>query len=194
MNDSRVRRLILEWSIALGGGLLSSLIAFLNQAHLAVALGIGVLICAVIAVAGPALTRKRARLTAKIISRRWENLNSAFWMLAVEVEIKNRTGGSIKIEGYEFTYETSSGILESAQLSDEDSRAVKHAASSDRYFPPLPRYVEIPARRSVSGWYVAPVARNPAGGTPKCIITVIDEIGNRYKLVISAQEPHTYWG
>jgi hypothetical protein len=193
VNDGRIRRLGLEWSIALGGGLLSSLIAFLDQAHPVVALSIGVLVCAMITVLGIALPRKRAPLAVKIEDMIWETLNSAFWALALKVDMKNRTSRSVKIVSCESVHEASDGTLVSAQLSDEDSRAVEYTADSKRYFPPLLRYPEIPARRSVSGWYVTPVARNPAGGTPKCIITVIDEIGNRYKLVIPAQEPHTYW-
>jgi hypothetical protein len=194
MREGTVRRLILDWTAALGGGLLSSLIAFLAQAHLVVGLSVGALVCAMIAFLGIGFKRRRPRLVVKIKDKpHWKSSPTRlFWIVALRVEVRNRTGEPIKIQGYEFTYETPYGNAETPQFSDDDTRAVEQTASSNRYFPPLSGYAEVPAHTSVAGWYVASVIRNPVGGTPRCTITVTDEIGSRYKATIPGQEPHTY--
>jgi hypothetical protein len=60
------------------------------------------------------------------------------------------------------------------------------------YGQPLEDIRRIAARSRSSGCYLAPVARNPAGGTPECAIAVEDDIGNRYLAKLPKREPRTY--
>jgi hypothetical protein len=187
--------LIRGWAIALGGGLLGSLIAHLAHAHLVLALSIGVAACILVAVALSSWrTRRRSRLVIGIQGTPlWTPLNQSFWIVAAMVEAKNRTGATIGIQGAELTCEGSASAIGNEDLSDEVARAVARIASSDHYFPPLSGFSEIPAHRSISGWFVAAVRRNPAGGTPMCIITLKDEIDSQYKVIIPAQEVQIHW-
>jgi hypothetical protein len=193
MGNSSVRRLILECTITLGGGILSSLIAFLARAHPVVILSIGVSACALTAILVTTPRRKRVPIELQIKGTPcWENLNSVFRVVAIRIEVSNRTGDPVRIEGFELTYEVCNGTLDNARLSDDDAATVKKMARSGRYYPPLPDHVEILAHTSICGWYIAPVIRDPIGGTPKCIIRAIDAIGNRYKTAIPARESHVY--
>lgn len=193
MRADSATQLIRDLATALGGGLLSGLIAYYAQPHLALTLGVGAAVCIVIAV-GIGHIRRRPRLVLKIQGTPlWKNLNPSFRIIAVRVQAKNKTGATIGLEGFELTDEASGIANGNGQLSDEVACAVARTASSDQYFPPLSGFAEIPAHGSISGWFVAAVRRDPAGGTPRCIFTLEDEIGSRYKATIPAQEAHI-WG
>ncbi len=194
MTADRAIQLIRDLAIALGGGLLSGLIAYYAQPYLALTLSVGAAVCISIAL-GTGLVRRRPRLVLKIQGTPlWKNLNQSFRIIIVRVEAKNKTSVPIGLEGAELTYEASGIATGNDQLSDEIACAVAQTASSDQYFPPLSGFTEIPAHGSISGWFIEAVRRDPAGGTPRCIITLKDEIGSQYKAIIPAQQAHIHWG
>jgi hypothetical protein len=191
----RVRRLVRDWAVALGAGLLTSLVALLLHAHILAILIAGILACAAVSIALEVIIarKRRAPLIVKPKGKaQWGRLNNAVSIVAVQVEVRNITGDAIAIEGYDFNYETSNGIHATVELSDAENEAFEQIADAGRYFPPLRGFTEAGAHTSIVGWYVAPVGRGPADGTPKCVITVKDYIGNQYHATIPAQKPHIY--
>ena len=131
------------------------------------------------------------RLSVKVKDTpQWQGVNGQIRVIATEVELTNRTRDAIRIEECEFAYEGSAGILEKVQLSR--TQALAFDDISRKYYPQLKGFAEVPPHKSISGWYVAPVRRNPVGGTPKCVITVKDTIGNLYYATIPAQKPQVY--
>jgi hypothetical protein len=193
VNDSSVRGLVRDRLGSLSVGLIASLLASII-AHLFAGLIITTLACIAALITAEAIImwKHRQPLSVNLQSSQWDNLSDVNRMVAAEFEISNRTSRPIRIESYEFGYERADGLLESAQISESEALAIDSIAK--RYYPPLDGFVEVPARRSICGWYVAPVSRNPAGGTPKCILTVKDYIGNLYYAIIPAQQPHIYPG
>lgn len=201
MTDSGERRPIREWFLSLTAGLIASLIASLiayeTRAHLLEGIAVAILACFVVigaihmtmTIAIPRRLRRRPLVVRITGNPQWLDQRNDIWILATELKIKNRTREAVGIRGYEIEYETPSGIRARTQPSDEDVRAVEQVTNSDSYFPPLHRFHDVPARKSISGWYVAAVSRDPAGGTPKCVVTVIDIIGRRYSRTIPAQQP-----
>jgi len=196
MRGGGTRRLIRDLAIALSGGLLGSLVAYLAQAHLALILGVGATVCliiaAVLSVWGRA--RQRPRLDVEAQGNAvWEPVDEFYRILAVKVGVRNMTGEPIRIAPVEFAYETSPGVFaKNEPLSDEVVGAVARIANSKQYFPSLSDFTEkIPAHGSISGWVVEPVRCGPAG-TPECIITVKDEIPSQYEVTIPAQKARIY--
>jgi hypothetical protein len=195
MTGSRLRRLAQDGGIALFAGFLSSLIAFLARAYLAVVLSAGVLVCGAVIAGLEIANARRAPLSVKIKGDpQWLSGNEDIRIVAVEIEIRNRTRNTIPIEeyGFAYAYESPAATLESPQLSQGDLDTVELVANYDRYFPPLRRFVEVPGHKAISGWYVAGVRRDRAGGTPKCIISVKDNIGSVYPVIIPPQKPYVY--
>ena len=82
------------------------------------------------------------------------------------------------------------------QASGDDIMSVRREIhlrqERQEYGPVLRNYARIPAGTSVSGWYLAAVTRNPSGGTPECVITITDDIGNEYRAVLPRQEPQAH--
>jgi hypothetical protein len=179
--------------MSVGAGLGTSLIVLVAQPHLVVVLGAGALACVGV-IAVRQLFRARKRRSPLIVkvkdTPQWQGLNGKIRVIATEIEFTNRTRDVIRIEECDFAYEGSAGILESVQLSGNETLAFNAIARN--YYPQLKRFAEVPPHKSVSGWYVAPVRRNPAGGTPKCVVTVKDTIGNLYYATIPAQKPQVY--
>jgi hypothetical protein len=191
--DRELRDLITNGVMSVGAGLGTSLIALVSQPHLVVVLSAGVLACVgVIAVRQIFRARKRRPpLIVKVNgSPQWQTLNDKIRVIAAEVELTNRTRNAIRIEECEFTYEDSRGILERVQLTRNEALAFDRIAQ--HYYPQLKGFAEVSPHRSIFGWYVAPVSRNPVGGTPKCVVTVKDAIGNLYYATIPAQKPQIY--
>lgn len=194
MSNDEGRRLARDWVVALGAGLLASLIVFLARADLFAVLAAAVLACIGVSVMlGLPIVRKHRR-SLKVKVRKWEwlRLNESIRILAAQVKIRNRTRDTIRIECYGFYSVASDETHEQFRLSGSEASAVEHVVNSEKYFPPVQGYAAIAARSSISGWYLAPVGRDPAGGTPKCVITVKDDVGNMYLVTIPAQMPHIY--
>jgi hypothetical protein len=193
MADKELRDLIMNGVMSVGAGLGTSLIALVAQPHLVVVLSAGVLVCAGV-IAVRQIFRARKRRPPLIVrvkdTPRWQGLNDKIRVIAAEVEFTNRTRDAIRIEECEFSYEGSDGILERVQLSGNETLAFDDIAH--HYYPQLKGFAEVPPHKSISGWYVAPVRRNPVGGTPKCVVTVKDIIGNLYYVTIPAQRPQVY--
>ena len=197
MTGDRAKLLTRDLAIALCAGLLAGLIAYLAKAHLVLTLSVGAAVCGIIATAlSIGRARKRPRLAIRILGAPiWETPNEFLWILVVWVEVRNRTREAIRIVRVEFAYEADGVVTGNEQANDEVARAVAQVANSRQYYPPLSSFTEkIPARGTISGWFAAPVKRDPASGTPRCIITARDEIGSQYKVTIPAQKAHTYWG
>jgi hypothetical protein len=194
MRGDKARWQIRGLAIELSAGLLGSLIAYLAKAHLALVLSVGAVVCLIIAtLLNTRYARQHQRLTAKYQSILWEPLNEFFKILLVKIEITNKTQHSIGIALAEFAYEVDGVVAGNGRVSDDVAHAVARVAGSKQYYPPLSGYTEkIPAHGSISGWFATPVRCDPAGGTPKCIVTVRDEIGGRYKIAIPAQKAHIY--
>jgi len=193
MADKELRDLIMNGVMSVGAGLGTSLIALVAQPHLIIVLSAGVLACAgMIAIRQIFRARKRRPpLIVKVKDTpQWRGLNDKTRVIVAEVELTNRTHDAIRIEECEFTYEGSGGILERVQLSENQMLAFDDIAQ--HYYPQLKGFAEVPPRKSISGWCVAAVRRNPVGGTPKCVVTVKDTIGNLYYATIPAQAPQVY--
>lgn len=186
MNDGTVRRLVRDYSIALGAGLLASLTAFAARAHQIMVLSAGVLVCGAIStVLGMiSVRRRRAPLKLRIKGNpEWRNLDQVSMRVAFEVEVSNKTRNTITIQGYSFTYQYPGGSLHNAQIGDDDMT---------HHYPRLDHYSEVQAHKSISGWCVAKVDHNPAGGAPSCTVVVKDIFGNTYSATIPAREPQNY--
>jgi hypothetical protein len=191
--DNELRGLIMNGVISVGAGLFTSLIALVAQPHLVVVLGAGVLACAgVIAIRQTVRARKRRPpLIVKVKDTpQWRGLNDNIRVIAAEIELTNKTRDAIRIEECELNYEGFGGILERVRLSGNEMLAFDDIAQ--HYYPQLKGFAEVPPRKSISGWCVAAVRRNPFGGTPKCVVTVKDTIGNLYYATIPAQTPQVY--
>jgi hypothetical protein len=191
--DKELRDLAMNGVMSVGAGLGTSLIALVAQPHLVVVLGAGVLACAGMIAVGMIFRARRRRppLIVKVRDTpQWQSLNDETKIIAAEVELTNRTRDAIRIEECEFTYEGSGGILESIQLSGNDTLAFDDIVQ--HYYPQLKGFAEVLPHKSISGWCIAPVRRNPVGGTPKCVVTVKDTIGNLYYATIPAQKPQVY--
>lgn len=186
MNDSTVRRLVMDYSIALGAGMLASLTAFLARAHQITVLSAGVLICAAIStvIGMISVRRRRPPLKLRIKSNpEWRILDQTSRRVAFEVEVSNKTRDTIAIQSYSFTYQYPGGSSQTAEIGDDDM---------SHHYPRLDHYSEVLAHKSISGWCVAKVNHNPAGGAPSCTIVVKDIFYNTYQLTIPAQEPQIY--
>src|SRR5690242_10844407 len=127
----RVRRLIRDWAVASGAGLLASLVALLLRAHILTALISGILACAAVSIALEVIMerRRRAPLIVKVKGKpQWRRLNSAVSIVAAQLEVRNITGDTMNIDGYDFNYETSGGILANVQLSEGDTDEFERVA------------------------------------------------------------------
>jgi hypothetical protein len=135
-------------------------------------------------------------LPALIVTLRdsqWENWKYVALLAALHVEITNTTNRAILIASYAFTTDNR-GLpsWESSATGDqhiEVMREINARQEGHRYGPSLRIHSEVPARDSVSGWFVTAVTRDPAGGTPECVFIVKDDIGNEYPVTIERQEP-----
>jgi len=112
------------------------------------------------------------------------------------VEVENTTDRDISIGCYEFTCDDEGQPHWDHQATnDQRMKIVQEIARRQNdgdYGQPLEDIKRIAARSRSSGCYLAPVARNPAGGTPECAIAVEDDIGNRYLAKLPRREPRTY--
>jgi len=193
MADRELRDLIMNGVMSVGAGLGTSLIALVAHPHLVVVLSAGVLACAgVIAVRQIFRARKRRPpLVVKVKDRpQWQGVNDEYMLVAAVVEATNTTRDAIRIEEYEFTSEGHDGILKRVQLSESETLVFANIAQ--QYYPQLKGFTEVLPHKCISGWYVAPVHRSPIGGTPKCVVTVKDTIGNQYCATIPAQKPQVF--
>jgi|HubBroStandDraft_4_1064222.scaffolds.fasta_scaffold28509_3 hypothetical protein len=190
VGDSSVRRLMQDAAVALAAGLVCGLIAALASAHVVLASCIGIAAC-IAGVFGLQFVSRRGRraLMAGLISHRWLVWRGHL-LLTAKVQVRNRSKGDVQIDT-SFTY-TPSGRAETLQLSSDDELAFKELVESELYFPPLSGFRSVPARSPISGWHLALVPRDPAGGTPPCKIIIQDVIGNRYEICVEQQKPHTF--
>lgn len=185
--------MIRDFVIAFAAGLAFGLVALLFKAHLLLALIVGLLVCVtVIAWLERGLVLHRTPLRVKVRERRWDNWRNFALIGAFRVEITNTTALPIRISSIVFTVDgpwTPWAVGDDNGAADRESR---ERTESHRYGPPLLIHSEVPARRSISGWYVTAISRNPQGGTPNCKLIIKDGLGNRYTALVPAQTPKAY--
>lgn len=128
----------------------------------------------------------------------WENWKYIAWIAAFHVQITNTTDQRILIASFGFTTDNRGLQPWESTATNEQHGSVEGeiGAKQERsyYGAPLRTQNQVPARDSVSGWFVTAVTRDPAGGTPRCMIIVKDDIGNQYTATVPAQEPKVYRG
>ena len=115
---------------------------------------------------------------------------------AMHVEAENTTDRDIPIAGFEFSCDSEGQPHWDRQVTNDQrmqvAQEITRRQNDQVYGPSLEDIRLIPARSSVSGWYLVPVSRNPAGGTPECTLIVEDDMGNKYLARLPRREPRTY--
>lgn len=136
-------------------------------------------------------------LVVKILpDSRFEGWQQSIMIAILHVEVENTTDKDILIDGYEFTYDTEGRPLWDHQGTNDEQisvlQEINRRDQSQEHGQPLQKFRRIAARNRISGWFLRPVPRSLAGGTPECTVVVRDDIGNRYPAKMPRQEPRTY--
>src|SRR5262249_2189358 len=121
-------------------------------------------------------------LIATIVENQFENWKYLALIAALRIKITNTTGTTIRLGGFGFTYDTEGNPAWDASVSGDErlelDRELHARKERQRYGIPLRNHATVPAYESISGWVVEAVTRNPAGGSPRCLIAIEDVLGN----------------
>lgn len=135
-------------------------------------------------------------LLVTIAESHFEPWVRAAYIAALRVEITNTTGRPIRLGRREYLIQHGFiGLLQAEVTEAEKESLAREVAARQRsphYAPELSTLRVVAAGESTSGWLVLAVRRGPRGGTPRCTVTVKDNIGNRYPTVIERREPEVY--
>jgi hypothetical protein len=115
----------------------------------------------------------------------------------LQIEIENTTDRDISISGWQFTCDDEGRPHWDYQVTNDQRMKVVQEITNRQNasgYGALEEITHIAARSRASGCWLAPVARNPAGGTPECSITFEDDMGNKYVVKQPRREPRTYEG
>lgn len=126
----------------------------------------------------------------------FERWGQSVRIAALHVEVKNTTGKDILVNDYEFSYDTQGRPTWEQQATNDEQLAVrqeiKRRDECQEHGQPLGNFTRINANGQVYGWLLAPISRNPAGGTPECTVTVVDDDGDRYPAKLPGREARTW--
>lgn len=135
-------------------------------------------------------------LIIKIMPHSWFENWGPCRIAILLVEVENTTDRDISIVRYEFTCDNEGQPhWDHRATNDERMEIVREITRRQNdldYGPPLEDIKRIAARSRVSGCCLAPVSRNPVGGTPECVLEVEDDMGNRYLAKLPRRKPRTY--
>jgi hypothetical protein len=181
--------------ISVGAGFVVGLIAYVAQPHLILVFTVGIVACVAVLAGLSALRPRRSRpqLAVKIKGTpQWHDLNDRCRVVAAPVDVTNKMRRRhTRIRGYDFHYEGPDGTPGRVHLDGNEKAEFDNIVQG--YYPQLTGFSAILPHTTISGWYVAPVPRNPlTGETPRCIITVKDGDENVYRATIPAHRPQVY--
>jgi hypothetical protein len=135
-------------------------------------------------------------LVVKIMPHSWFDNWESCRIAILLVELENTTDRHISIARHEVTHEKNGRPHWDHQATNDQRmkiiQEITRRQSDRRYGMPLDNVRVIPARSCVSACFLAPVFRSAAGGSPEFILTVEDDIGNKYIARLPRREPRTY--
>jgi hypothetical protein len=136
-------------------------------------------------------------LMVKILAdSRFECWRHSTLIASLHVEIENKTGNDIFIDGYEFMCDDDSRPLWDYRTTNGEwisvLQEIKRRDECQEHGQPLQDFTRIAACNRITGWFLVAISRNRRGGTPGCTIAVRDVLGNRYLAKLPGQDPQTY--
>lgn len=124
---------------------------------------------------------------------RWEN---SLWIAILNVSMENTTSKDVLIDSFEFTYSNEGRLPWEHQVTDAEQASVvqeiERLYQAREHGQPLKGLTHIAAGNRLSCYHLAPVPRDPEGGTPECKIVIKDGMGNKYPARLPRQEPRTF--
>lgn len=123
---------------------------------------------------------------------RFENWKYIALIVALHVQVENTTNAPILVGGYAYISSGGEGAAWDHQATGEEIMSVRREIGrrdeTQQYGQPLRNFARIGAGQTISGWFLIPVNRPPAGGTPACTVIVKDDVSNEYRATLPARE------
>jgi hypothetical protein len=148
-----------------------------------------------IASSGHEVSRPKLMVTI-LADSEFENWRYIALIAALHVQVENTTDRPVLVGGYAFTYdaggEPSWETQEPGQEVMSLQREISRRNERQQYGQPLRNFARIPARETISGWFLTAVSRPPTGGTPAGIVIISDDVRNEYRATLPRREPQIY--
>ena len=124
----------------------------------------------------------------------FENWKYIALIAALHVQVQNTTSTSIQVGGYAYIGENGPGWegLATGEEIMSIRREISRRDETQHHGQPLRLFARIAPGQTISGWFLTPVNRPPACGTPACTVIVKDDVGNQYRATLPAREPQVH--